>query len=187
MAEANSHRFRTAVGGFHKGDVSTYIAKIAGEHRAETAELQQQLEALQKENDTLRTQMAQAEAQLAKALGDTQAEDGSAKRTEEAISPETITDLELGAYRRAEAAERLAHQRAKRLYADMQDIYDNAAAQLHTVSGAAGTALGAIEDAVHSVRAALEGTQNAAKNAQESLEDLGALVPDPAEGLEAAK
>lgn len=185
MAEANSQRFRTAVGGFHKGDVSAYITKIAGEHRAETEELRQQLEALQKENDTLRTQMAQAEAQLEKALDGVHTEDGAAAHTEEAITSESITDLELGAYRRAEAAERLAHQRAKRLYEDMQGIYDNSAAQLRTISGATGKALGVIEEAMLAIKTALMDTQDTAKKAQKALEDMGALVPDPAEGLEA--
>lgn len=180
MAEATSYRFRTAVGGFHKGDVCAYISKMSSQHRAETAELQQELDRLQQENESLRTQAASVEASLH------DLRDDSAETVEVEVSefPENITDLELTAYRRAEAAERLAHQRAKQLYEDMQSIYVQAGTQLRTVSGAAGKAMDSIEEAMHAVKAALEDTQKSVKRAQQSLEDMGALVPDPAEGLE---
>lgn len=181
MAETKSHRFRTAMGGFHKGDVCAYITKISGEHRAETEALTQELENLRQENEALRAKAAAAEAELLSLR------EGDPETAEPAPvpPPENITEMELEAYRRAEAAERLAHQRAKRLYADMQDIYTKAEAQLHTVSGAAGTAMDAIEEAMHTMKTALEDTKTAARSAQKSLEEMGALVPDPAEGLEA--
>lgn len=182
MAETTSYRFRTAVGGFHKGDVCAYITKMSSQHREETAELQQELERLQKENEALLNQAASVEAEL-QVLRSDEAELPEAEVSE---IPENITDLELTAYRRAEAAERLAHQRAKRLYEDMQNIYVQAGSQLRTVSGAAGKAMGTIEEAMHAIKTALEDTQTSAESAQQALEDMGALVPDPAEGLEAA-
>ena len=59
MPEPTSYAFRTVVGGFHKGDVSAYIAKTAAEHQAQIAALQNQLESLQLENEQLRQRKPQ--------------------------------------------------------------------------------------------------------------------------------
>lgn len=129
MAEAASYRFRTAVGGFHKGDVSAYIKQTAGAHQAECAQLKQALSDAQQENETLRASLAELQAQL-DAVHEPSDEDREERAAQEPDTSEHITELELGAYRRAEAAERLAYQRAGRLYADMQRIHDSALAQL---------------------------------------------------------
>lgn len=174
---ADDYRFRTAVGGFHKGDVSAYIAAIASKHKAELSKLEQALTAAEQENAQLRQQLAAAEA--------AQLEVPTVEAEALPCTSEHITELELDAYRRAEAAERLAYQRAKRLYEDMQDICSDSTTRLHDVSAASQEAIDTIHNAIHKLTDSLESTQNTAKQAAEFLDAMGALVPDPAEGLEA--
>lgn len=101
MSESIPYVFRTAVGGFHKGDVSAYIAKTAAEHQAQLEtlksqndELERQLGALRLENDSLRRQLQ------------TDAVEAKEKITEPEVPAEEVSlqDKELAAYRRAEAA-----------------------------------------------------------------------------------
>ena len=187
MAEPAFYRFRTAVGGFHKGDVSAYIEKTASAHQAELAQLEQALTAAQQENENLRASLTDLQAKL-----DAIHEASDSIQEEPAVAvelstPEHVTELELHAYRRAEAAERLAYQRAGRLYADMQHIHDSASAQLQQVSQDAGQAMEAMDAALVRIKSALERTQQESRQAAEALEAMGALLPDPAEGLEAAE
>lgn len=185
MAEEYSHRFRTAVGGFHKGDVSAYITKTASQHRAELSEWEQALAAAQQENETLREQLAALQAELESIRYAPDSEPEPADTDICACMPEQLKELELEAYRRAEAAERLAYQRAGRLYEDMQDIYDASGVQLRDVSDAAAHAMDAVEAALQTLKISLESTQRAARDSAETLDAMGAMIPDPAEGLEA--
>lgn len=180
MAETTVHRFRTAMGGFHKGDVSAYITKTAVQHRKEIAALEEQLAQQQEENEALRAKLAELEAEAAAPREEPPAE---------ALSPDTaleagIEKQELDAYRRAEAAERLAYQRAGRLYEDMQHIYEKSGGQLQTVSQAAKDAMEALDSAMDNLMSTLEKTRMEAQTSTRELEAMGALVPDPAEGLE---
>lgn len=186
MAEEYSHRFRTAVGGFHKGDVSAYIAKISGLHRAELSELQQALTSAQQENEILREQLAAMQTEPETPSYTSTADSETAEAELCACAPETLKELELEAYRRAEKAERLAYQRAGRLYEDMQDIYDASGTQLRNISGAAAQAMDAVETALQTLKDALEHTQDTAKQSAETLDAMGATIPDPAEELENA-
>ena len=47
-------RFRSAMGGFHKGDVTKYVVKLHEEYKAALAELEEKCAALTRENETLR-------------------------------------------------------------------------------------------------------------------------------------
>ena len=49
--------FRSALGGFHRGDVSKYISETAAAHQAQTERLQEQIAALEQENEALRAQL----------------------------------------------------------------------------------------------------------------------------------
>lgn len=187
MAEEYSHRFRTAVCGFHKGDVSAYITKIATRHQAELSGLEKELTDMQQENETLREQLSALQAELETLQGVPEAEPEQTAPEPHVCMPENINELELAAYRRAEAAERLAYQRAGRLYEDLQNIYDISAVQLRSVSDATEQAMETVESAMHTLKTSLEDTQRTAKESAEALDAMGALVPDPAEGLEAVQ
>ena len=51
--------FRTAVGGFHKSDVSEYIAKIAKEHQNQLQEKDKEIQQLRQQLDEARDQLSQ--------------------------------------------------------------------------------------------------------------------------------
>jgi methyl-accepting chemotaxis protein len=136
MAGADAARFRTALYGFNRYDVVEFIESLTGEHEKE-------LRSLQQENSKLNEQLSNVQAENA-ALS-SQIEYLLAKQPEEAAEPipepeETLpapeaeeptaedaavpssTELELAAYRRAEAFERSAAERADRLYTEMNTV-----------------------------------------------------------------
>ena len=122
--------FRTAVGGFHKSDVSEYIAKIAKDHQA-------QLQEKDKEIQQLQQQLDQAREQLAQAVPQEPTPDSAPAEVPQESQEDALDRLELEAYRRAEAAERIASQRAKKLYEALGDICTEARNQLETADSAA--------------------------------------------------
>lgn len=58
-------RFRTAIGGFNRNDVSEYIQKSAAQHQSEAAELKAQIAALHGEVAEAKRQYEQKVAELA--------------------------------------------------------------------------------------------------------------------------
>ena len=56
MADS-SRPFRTAMGGFHKGDVVGYIERTAAQHRSELLSRDQIIQELQEENRSLQQQL----------------------------------------------------------------------------------------------------------------------------------
>jgi regulator of replication initiation timing len=170
---SETYTFRTAVGGFHKGDVSEYIAMTAAAHQAQVAELKKQLETLEQENQRLLQENEQLKQAAPEEVPPVEA------------PPQAPTEKqELAAYRRAEAAERLACQRAKKLYAEMQTICDRSATQLDQTDAAAQGAMAAINDQLVTIRDTMTTLYDSVRQSAQALRDMGQLVPDPAEGLE---
>lgn len=175
--ETKALRFRTSLSGFHKGDVTDYIAKTAKEHKQELQRLQEELERLESDNVELRKQILLQEAELT-ALRE-QAE-------KEAQTEEPVMDqLELAAYRRAEAAERIANQRARKFYEQMDEISAAAAAQFQTAGEAANAALAEMGQQMEAFQAARERLRQDMTKNLEKIAAVSAMLPDPVEGLDA--
>ena len=136
--------FRTAVGGFHKGDVTGYIEYMTAQHQAALREYEEKISFLQEENRSLRQQMSLlkmatpiAPEASAPAPVAPQEEPAPAAPVPEAApvssqSNDDLMTLELLAYRRAVAVERDAAQRAKTLYQQMCSLCDSAMDEFHT-------------------------------------------------------
>ena len=131
MADTAYH-FRNALSGFHKGDVTAYIEKTAAQHRSELLEYQKTIATLQEENLSLQQQlnllmMATPVAQ-ASAPGEEQtpAAEAEAAATIEPVEEQNLMHQELRAYRRAEAVERNANARARKLYNQMENLCEAA-------------------------------------------------------------
>ena len=169
----STYSFRTALGGFHRGDVSEYITSTAAAHQARIDELQEQIAKLEQENESLRSRLEQ--------LPETPAD-------EETSGPDVPSDdletRELIAYRRAEAVERLANQRARKLYADMQEICDSSMQAFSGSSDTARSAADSIQDQLEIIRASVESVFASLRASSEKLQTAAQLSPDPAEGLE---
>ena len=132
----NTYSFRTALGGFHKGDVIGYVEKIASQHRSELLEYEKLVTSLREENRTLQQQMnllmmstpLAQEAQPAPVSVIAEPPVEEAKPQPAVSAPAEDQDLmhmELLAYRRAEEMERNANRRAKKLYQQMGTLCED--------------------------------------------------------------
>lgn len=135
-------KFRGSLGGFNRTDVADYIEKLCLTHAAELKERSRRAEELQTQleetraqlreteadRDRLQDQLQEVRAQLQEAqdaLEAATAPEPEPEEPEEAEAPEEAPDypsLELEAYRRAEATERLAARRAEQLSRQMQEF-----------------------------------------------------------------
>ena len=168
------YRFRTAVGGFHKGDVTDYITKTAANHRTEIEQCSQRIAALEAENDALRQQLALLTLSTAAPEEDTAAPE-----------PQDVSSLELQAYRRAEAAERLANQRAKKLYESLEAICQDTAGEFSSANATVQETVETILAQAKTLEAACGKLSEALNQSREKLSSMDAMIPDPAEELEA--
>ena len=171
--------FRTAVGGFHKSDVSEYIAKVAKEHQLQLQEKDKEIQQLRQQLDEVRDQLSQQTAAP-------EPEAAPAPEAPAETQEEALDRLELEAYRRAEAAERIASQRAKKLYEALGDICSNARSQLENADSAARNSITAMELQLQTLEDSCDALTAALSSARQQLLDMDAMIPDPAEGLEEA-
>ena len=123
---ADTQKFRSALNGFNRNDVVTYIEYLNNKHRSEITQLQNQLaaakrggdtKALEEENAALKQQIRELQAQLA------------AKPAAVPAGP-SCTEQELEAYRRAERAERMAVERARQISQQAKGILADATAKV---------------------------------------------------------
>ena len=133
MADS-SRPFRSALGGFHKGDVIGYIERTAAQHRSELLEREQLIQTLQEENRSLQQQLnllmlatpvavpAQEPAPVPVPEPVSEPVSEPAPEPVPAAIPEDLIAKELQAYRRAEAVERNANTRARKLYQQLEGV-----------------------------------------------------------------
>lgn len=141
-------KFRGSLGGFNRTDVADYIEKLCLTHAAELKERSRRAEELQTQLEETRAQLRETEAdrdrlqdqlqeardQLQEAQDALEAATAPEPEPEEPEEPEEsevveapeeapdYPSLELEAYRRAEATERLAARRAEQLSRQMQEF-----------------------------------------------------------------
>ncbi len=177
--DTTAYRFRTAIGGFHKGDVAEYIAKISREFGEEAQQKDRRIEALQQENLSLREQLniLMAASPILEEI--------PAPAEPEAEAAPPVTELELEAYRRAEATERLANQRAKKLYMDMESICHNADAEFEAARAVADETAQAVLKQAQVLDEACKKLTAALHSSRQELSALDAMLPDPSETTEA--
>lgn len=122
------YRFRTSLSGFHKGDVTAYIEMTASQYRSNLLECEKTIIALQEENRSLQQQlnllmMATPVTPAAPAVEEAPASaPAPAPAPVSPVPEEDIVSLELQAYRRAEAVERNANTRARKLYKQLEGV-----------------------------------------------------------------
>ncbi len=139
------HRFRSALGGFNRTDVVTYIEYLNAKHTAQVNELTNQIEFLRQQlEQTKAGSPAEAASQNADVL-------------------QSCTEAELEAYRRAERTERNARERAEQIYrqatgtlADATTLVDDAAAQLGAMADSVKEQLAQLQSAIETSKASLK-------------------------------
>lgn len=180
---ADFSKFRSSLGGFHRGDVANYIESLSMQHAAAMKEKSGQIDALQAELLAARQKLEEAEAEkralhdqlddalaaleAATAPAEDEAEDETEAEVEEAPD---YPKLELEAYRRAEATERLATQRAQQLKRELVDFLENTTARYQQTG----------ED----IAALAEDLKSGLKRLEENLSELDLLFGETAEHLE---
>ena len=160
-------RFRSAMGGFHKGDVTKYVVKLHEEYKAALAELEEKCAALTRENETLRQaveleRLTELENQNRELIRKLEALEAKAEELSVSGNPE-LREKELEAYRRAEAMERRASQRYQQVKGQVEQISD---AMVHDLSGTVDSAKNALE----AIGSQLQLLQNATEQLQATMD-----------------
>jgi len=178
---ADFSKFRSALNGFNRSDVANYIETSSAQHQTALQELQKQI-------DTLTSDLAQAQAaldaqtsrsaELQKQLEETET---ALKSTEEALDEamtmlteepapaeqEEVPDyesMELEAYRRAEAMERASTERAAKLNQQLSDLLDQVS--------------GRYEQTGQEIQALTEDIRINLKRLEEALSDLDVIFDE---------
>ena len=191
-------KFRTAVSGFNRTDVVNYIESASMEHQkalrkltderdklaaenarlqVELAGLQKRLEQAQSDNDALSEQvntLAQEGAELAEQLKKSEEPTPQPEEPETEAAPEepaqepSLTEKELTAYRRAEQTERNAAVRARRIYAQLSNLcedartrYMDSGEEIAALAADLSTGLSRLQDAFAEVQVIFDDAQNA--------------------------
>ena len=151
---ADFMKFRSSVGGFNRADVSNYIERLCAEHKRSEKRLQEENETLAARIQTLEADTAAQAAALDAARSKLEETETALASTESALEEALVmvdeqealraaaeaqqaeqeaavdyTALELEAYRRAEATERLAQERSLRLRQQLNELLDQVSAR----------------------------------------------------------
>ena len=183
--DENTCRFRNALGGFHKGDVTAYIEMTATQHRSELLEKEQRIVALQEENRSLQQQLnllmmatpAVPAPVPAPAAPAPIPEPAPAPKQEPASAPELMT-MELQAYRRAEAVERNANKRARKLYEQMEGVCEEALSEFHVTDSAVKHTIEVMLQQADALEQAYETLSTALNASREKLAAMNEMLSD---------
>ncbi|MEA4966295.1 MAG: hypothetical protein VB055_10780 [Oscillospiraceae bacterium] len=184
------YQFRSALNGFHRGDVVACLQNQAEQHRSELLKQQTELQRLREENAQLKEnsdrlqaendQLQAAREQLQAVPNRVGAETSAPSEPSPQVSAMPMQQQELDAYRRAEAAERVASQRAAQLeheaaerVAAMQQTMESL---LRAAAGKANQADAAVKD----LTAAASGSLNAIGR---QLSDMETFLDETAKSL----
>ena len=165
---AMPQRFRSSFNGFNREDVVNYIEYLNNSHNAQIEQLRNQLKEISSapSSDMVDGLQAQLDAAL---LRCSELEEQLNSTQEAAVSKE------LEAYRRAECAERLAHERAQKIYDTAQSAISEAAVMATSATGNFDEIAARTIAQLHEYQAAIEATVRSFKSAAASL---GALLPE---------
>ena len=174
MADSTYH-FRSALGGYHKGDVTGYIEKAAAQHRSELLECEATITSLREENRSLQQQlnllmMATPAPTPAPAL---------ATESAPAPVPMSANELiagELQAYRRAEAVERNANQRARKLYQQLETVCEDALDEFQNTDSAVKQTIEQILEQTNALEQAYQALSLALNSSREKLAAMNDLL-----------
>ena len=182
---ADFTKFRTSMGGFKRSDVTNYIESLCAGH-------QQALKKLQEENAELSERLTKSEEELQEQTASLSTLTQQLRETEMALSstetalneamemieeqqaaepaPDYVA-MELEAYRRAEATERLASERAMRLRQKLDDLLDGASARY--------------EQSGQEIQVLSEDLKNNLQRLQETLAELDVFFSETVSGFDA--
>ena len=121
--------FRSALGGFNRQDVVSYIEYIHNKHNSELEQLRTQLQTAQEALDKTAN-----DSELLAKLEAAEARCAELEAQLAAGGQIIASDSELETYRRAERAERLARDRASQIYAQANAALADATVKVEAIS-----------------------------------------------------
>lgn len=180
---ADFTKFRSSMGGFKRSDVTNYIESLCAGHHQATKKMQEEKEALSAQLAQVSLQLEEQTAAAA-ALQQKLAETETALAVAEESLTEALTmmdeqkaedvpdypSMELDAYRRAEAAERLASERAARLRQRLDDLIATVSARY--------------EQSGQELQVLSEDLQTNLRRLQETLSDLEVAFNETSTGFD---
>ena len=178
MADS-AYRFRSALGGYHKGDVAGYIEKAAAQHRSELLEREATITSLREENRSLQQQLnllMMSTPAPAPAPEPAPAPAPAPAPTPAAMSAAELIAGELQAYRRAEAVERNASQRARKLYRQLETVCEDALGEFQSTDSAVKQTIEQMLEQANALEKAYETLSVALNNSREKLATMNALL-----------
>ncbi len=153
-------KFRTAVKGFHRGDVVQFIRSLTAEH-------ERQLRLLREENERLKARI------------DALTQENAALKAAPAPQAQPdMTQQELAAYRRAEQAERSARERAGRTAGQMREVLSRTEEKLQRSAQEIDALAGVIDGNITELQALLQVARTAIDPSGEELRALCALADE---------
>ena len=191
MADS-SYPFRSALGGFHKGDVTGYIERTATLHRSELLQRDQIINTLQEENRSLQQQLnlLMMATPVAAPVAAPVPAPAPAPAPEPAPAPapapeaapistsEELMAMELQAYRRAEAVERNANTRARKLYRQLEDVCEDTLGGFQLTDSAVKQAIEVMTAQVSALEQAYQSLSAALNSSREKLAATNELLSD---------
>ncbi len=170
---AESHNFRSALNGFHREDVVRYIEYMNHKHNSLVNQLKSENQALKDElAEARKNQTPDAEKDALIAQLQAQLAESNAPASEQ------DTSAELEAYRRAEAAERAAKERAEQIYFQATATLAEAATQVEE----AAKLFDAVTELINSQAAQFHAAVDAGKVAlQDAANTMYAIRPETEE------
>lgn len=164
---AQTHSFRSAIGGFNREDVVQYIEYLSSKHAAQVNQLTSEVEFLRMQLKRCEEDAAAREKADEPPVAEVEPEQPADIAAP--AEPASMADAELEAYRRAERTERIARERAEQIYlqatgtlADATTHVDDAAGQLSTIA--------------EQVKQQLELLQNAIEHSKNCLKDAASIM-----------
>ncbi len=154
------YSFRTALNGFHRGDVIAFLTELTMKHEAQLEEKSEELRLAKEEIQRLEKELSKCGSASAECCA------------EQPVKPiqQTSDDLhqqELDAYRRAERCEREARLRAGKIYADVSETVDHTGEQLIAqekqltkISATISSDIAALQAAMANIRIELNATRD---------------------------
>lgn len=185
-----SYSFRSALGGFHKGDVAAYIEKTAIAHRTEILNYEKEIAQLREENYSLQQQLnllMMATPIPAAPAVEPKPEPQPEPQSEPAPAPQVVAEplgdselmrMELQAYRRAEAVERKANTRARKLYQQLENVCEDTLGGFQLTDSAVKQAIEVMTAQVAVLEQAYQTLSSALSTSREKLEDTTELLED---------
>lgn len=187
MADS-SYPFRSALGGFHKGDVTGYIERTATLHRSELLQRDQIINTLQEENRSLQQQLnllmmatpvaAPAPAPAPAPEPEPVPAPTPAPEAAPISTSEELMAMELQAYRRAEAVERNANTRARKLYRQLEDVCEDTLGGFQLTDSAVKQAIEVMTAQVSALEQAYQSLSAALNSSREKLAATNELLSD---------